>query len=230
MYSQLILKNQFGEQSNNAVIGGSNQVWCSFIVDAANVNGLGIRGLKSDGSVANVYMHTSQTPDAGNPNPAVGFILVEFAKGFAGFLNGAYSLSAPNSGTPINVTTGVTIHLTYVITTLGTTSTAQWHILGVPANQAPAVGLVFVAPATTVATGTGTIQVVKAIGSGIDHLEIVGDPNVSVQTTDGTGGTMVLLSLAATSSSVTTFLATNPGDNTIIGLSLNLISIEGPLI
>lgn len=41
---------------------------CNFIVDSTNVNGLGISSLKGP-VVHAVYMHTSATPSAGNPNP-----------------------------------------------------------------------------------------------------------------------------------------------------------------
>src|SRR5580698_1169620 len=74
-YPSLVLKNQFGETSINVLQGGSNQIDCNFIVDSSNGNGLGIRSLKGSGC-ASVYMHTSATPAAGNPNPASGYILV----------------------------------------------------------------------------------------------------------------------------------------------------------
>src|ERR1017187_394412 len=45
---------------------------CNFVVDSANGNGLGIRNLKGSGRVAQVFMHTSATPAAGNPNPVAG--------------------------------------------------------------------------------------------------------------------------------------------------------------
>ena len=54
---------------------------CNFIVDSTNGNGLGIRSLKSNGYVRNVFMHTSATPGSNdgylNPNPASGYILVQ---------------------------------------------------------------------------------------------------------------------------------------------------------
>ena len=37
-------------------------VYCNFIVDAANGNGLGTRSLKSNGYIDAVFMHTSSTP------------------------------------------------------------------------------------------------------------------------------------------------------------------------
>ncbi len=178
-YPSLFLKNQFGETINAYVVGGSQTIDCNFIVDSTNGNGLGIRSLKGSPLVSNVYMHTSATPAAGNPNPEAGLILVELAQGFSGYVGGYGGFGSPVSGTPINVTTGVTAGLAYVITSLGTTSTAQWQVLGVPTNQTPAVGLAFVASATVTATGTGTIEVPAAAGSTVGYLDIIGDPNQS---------------------------------------------------
>lgn len=223
MYPSLILKNQFGEQSENAVLGGSSRLNCNFIIDLANGNGLGLRSLKAEG-IANVYMHTSATPAAGNPNPASGYILVEFAKGYAGYQDGTFGFVAPLSGTPILVASaGVTNHVAYAIVSVGTTTPAQWQALGVPANVVPSVGTMFIATVTGTTPGTGAVEIVKATGSGIDHIEACGDPNQGVQTTDGSGGSMILVCLGATNSSTTTLQATAPADGTIIGLAFNMI-------
>lgn len=229
MQPNLVVKNQFGEQSNLALIGGSNQVGCNFIVDSTNGNGLGIRSLKSQG-IANVYMHTSATPAAGNPNPAVGYILVEFALPYAGYVNGTSGFVATVSGSAINVTSGLTVGQAYVITSVGTTTAAQWQTLGLPINLTPTVGQCFIAITASAGSGTGVVEVPLAAGSGISHIEVAGDPNQSVATNNATGGSMVLICLGATSSSVTTLAPTAPANNTVIGLAFNLIPVPGPLI
>jgi hypothetical protein len=215
----MILENQFGETSINALMGGL--VYCSFVVDSANANGLGIKSLQGQG-IKNVFMHTSQTPAVGSPNPAVGYILVELNQPYASFVGMQASLASPNSGSSINVTTGVTAGLAYVITALGTTTTAQWQVLGVPAGVTPAVGVAFIAPATTTATGTGTIQVNLATGSTTSHIEAVGNPSQTAMTTDGSGSSLVLVALAPTSSSVTTFKVLAPADGTAINLAIQM--------
>lgn len=219
----LVLKNNFGEQFNNSVIGGSNQLDINFIVDSTNGNGLGIRSLKGN-AVAAVYMHTSATPAAGNPNPAVGYILVQFAKSYSGYVSGYSGYGAPLSGSSINVTTGVTQGLAYVITSLGTTPASQFQVLGFPATETPAVGAAFIASTTTTATGTGTLQVPLATGAGVLHIEAVGDPNQTSIASSG-GGQMVLVNLAATNSSTTTLVATAPANNTVIGLRFTMGTI-----
>lgn len=157
---------------------------CNFIVDSANGNGLGIRSLKGQG-VANVFMHTSSTPAKGpngilNPNPAAGYILVQLSDNFSRYYGGFSGFVSPVSGTPILVTTGTTAGLAYTIVLVGTTTVAQWNKLGLPPGVTPAVGVSFIAKATTTATGTGAIEVPLSTASGIDHIEVVGDPNLSL--------------------------------------------------
>ncbi len=216
----LVLKNNFGEQTSNFVIGGSNQLDCNFVVDSTNGNGLGIRSLKGAACAA-VYMHTSATPAVGNPNPAAGYILIQFAKSYSGYVSGYSGYVSPLSGSQINVTTGVTSGLAYVITSLGTTPASQWQSLGFPASETPSVGAAFIANTSATATGTGTVQVPAAAGSTAGHIEVVGDPNQTSLASSG-GGQMVLVNLAATNSSTTTLAATAPANSSVIGLRFTM--------
>src|SRR5271165_7105201 len=82
---------------------------CNFIVDSANGNGLGIRSLKPTGAangIASIYMHTSATPAPGNPNPAPGYIVVNFSDSYFGYLGGfsgqVSPLGASSSSTTAN--------------------------------------------------------------------------------------------------------------------------------
>lgn len=212
----LNLKNSFGEVSHNWVLpGSSDQIDASFIVDSTNGNGLGIRSLKGAG-VAAVYMHTSATPAAGNPNPAAGYVLVQLTKNYAAYLGGYTGFVQPVSGTPINVTTGVSAGLPYVITSVGTTTASGFQALGLPLGLTPTPGQAFIAPATTTTTGSGQIQAPAANGSGVQRLEVIGDANLTVAATGG--ATIVLAVMSATSSSVTTPIPTAPANNTVIGM------------
>ena len=190
---------------------------CNFVVDSTNGNGLGIRSLKNSGRISSVYMHTSATPATGNPNPASGYIYVTLQDNYNRYLGGYSGFASPVSGTPINVTTGVTAGLAYIITSLGTTSTAQWHVLGVPLNITPAVGVSFIAPSTTTATGSGTIEVPATAGSGIDHIEVIGDSNLmnsNGANVLGAGNGMQFV-LACFKNTV----LTAPANGTVIGLN-----------
>ena len=223
MLPTLVLENQFGEVSNNFVKGGSSQVFCSFIVDSANGNGLGIRSLKGQGVKA-VYMHTSATPAAGSPNPLAGYIAVQLSAGYGGYENGTYGFGSPVSGTPINVTSALTVGQAYVITSVGTTSLAGWQSLGLQAGLTPTVGQSFTAITATPTTGTGQVQVPLATGSTTGKIELVGDPNVSVQPSDGSGAWFLLQCLAPTNSSTTTLHAAAPIDGSVVGLTFNMLA------
>jgi hypothetical protein len=122
---------------------------------------------------------TYQAP--GSPNPNAGNILVQFTDNFRRYFGGFSGFVSPVSGSAIAVTTGVTAGLLYTIVVLGNTSLAQWQKLGVPVGTVPAVGVTFMAPVTTTATGTGFIEVPAAAGSTIDHIEAIGDPNTTIQ-------------------------------------------------
>lgn len=220
----VVSKNQFGEQSTNYIIGGSNQLDINFKVDSTNANGLGISELNGAAAAA-VYMHTTQTPAVGNPNPASGYVIVKFAKSYTGYISGYEAYVVPNSGSNIVAsTTGVTSGLAYVITSLGTTPSTQWQVLGFPASETPAVGAAFIASATTTATGTGIVQVPVASGSNMNHIEIVGNGSTTVSASTG-GGQLILVNLAATNASVTTLAAKAPNDGSRIKLRFTMGTI-----
>jgi hypothetical protein len=216
-YPTILLKNQYGEQSNNYILGGSDQIDLNFIVDSTNGNGLGVRSVKGD-SNAKVYMHTTSTPATGNPNPAVGYIYIQLSKPHPTYVGGYSGFASPVSGTPINVTSGLTQHNPYIITSVGTTTESQWQTLGLAPNVVPAVGAAFVAITSSAGSGTGVVESPAATGSGALLIDIIGDPNTTCNPTDGSGAWTLLRCLAPTSSSVTTLVATAPADGTVIGL------------
>lgn len=197
---------------------------CNFIVDATNGNGLGIRSLKGQG-VQNVFMHTTSTPGIGNngqlnPNPASGYILVQLADNYNRYYGGFSGQISPLSGTPLLVASaGLTAGLAYVIVVVGTTTQAQWVALGVPPGVTPAVGVSFIATATST-PGTGAVEVPATAASGIDHIEVIGDPNLSlgpvpVGGSPNVGGWILLACQDA-------LALTAPAAGTAIGLSFSL--------
>jgi hypothetical protein len=224
MYPTLVLKNQFGETSNNFIEGGSGQLNCNFVVDSTNGNGLGVRSVKGVG-IKNVFMYTSATPDPSNPNPATGLILVQLLEGYNGYQGGSFGFNTPVSGTPINVTTGLTPGLAYIITSVGTSTAANWQALGLPVGVTPAIGASFICTSATVGVGTGVVEVPKATGAGIDLIDVIGDPNASSLPTNGSGAWILCRCLAGS-----TLAATAPADGTVIGLTFTMLNAPGPLI
>lgn len=91
----------------------------NFIVDSTNGNGLGIRSLKGQG-VNKVYMHTSATPAAGNPNPAAGYCLIELEYNYNRIYAGPLNIISPLSGSNLAINaSALTPGNPYVIVSVG---------------------------------------------------------------------------------------------------------------
>ncbi len=106
---------------------------CNFIVDPANGNGLGIRSLKSNGFIRNVFMHTSATPGTNdnytNPNPASGYALIQMKQNFNYYLGGFNGFVSPTTGSTIAISgSGLTAHNPYIIASVGAVPAAKFTI------------------------------------------------------------------------------------------------------
>lgn len=212
----------------------------NFIVDSTNGNGLGIRSLKSNGYVKNVFMHTTQTPGTNNgvlnPNPASGYALIELAGNFNKYLGGFTGFVTPvSTSTKIDNGATLTVGNPYVITILGNATAAQWTTVGVPAGVTPAVGVSFIAIATGAGSGnTSTSRVQIPTTSGISVIEVIGDASQSMNNSNvaaNGGGWLLIQFMAATSSSVTTLIPTAPAANSVCGMTIKLdassVSVDG---
>jgi hypothetical protein len=191
------------------------QLDCNFVVDSANGNGLGIRSLKG-GGIQNVYMKTSATAAAGNKVVKAGLIQVVFQDNFARYFGGYSGAVSALSGTSIS--SGLTIGSPYVIVSVGSSTLAQWQAAGVPVGITPDVGVSFIATATSVAGG-GLVQ--APVFSGLDTIEVVGDPNETL--------TSSALNIAGVSSGSYMLLqcylngtAAAPVDGSVIGMTFVL--------
>jgi hypothetical protein len=108
--------------------------------------------------------------------------------------------------------------------TVYNTNQTCWQGVGLPAGVAPNVGAAFIASATGFSAGGGSTGTVQAPGAGaVQSLSVVGDPNqtlspVPMGGSPNVGGLIMVQFNAATSSSVTTPVATAPVDNSIVGL------------
>ena len=169
------------------------EIDCNFIVDSANGNGLGIRGLKGP-FVQNVFMHTSASPGIGNsnpqtpgiavsnPNPAPGTIIVQLQDNYNRVLTGSHAIvSALGSSLKVDaIDAALTPGVAYVITVLGDATAADWIALGVPAGVVPAVGVAFIAKVS----GSGVASVSRVApsiaSSPVGVIETVGDSNLAL--------------------------------------------------
>jgi hypothetical protein len=123
------------------------QIDINFIVDSTNGNGLGIRSLKSNGFVRNVFMHTSATPGKSdnytNPNPASGYALIQFKSNYNVYLGGFSGFNPPTSGSSISIdgSSVLTIGNPYTIVSVGAvpapkfTVTAAADVSGATAGE-----------------------------------------------------------------------------------------------
>lgn len=203
----------------------------SFVVDATN--GLGITSLKSNGYVRNVFMHTSTTPAANdgytNPNPPSGYALIQLKNNFNVSLGAQMSIQPPTTGSAL---TSTTANLVYVINALGTTTTAQWQAKGLPVGLTPAVGQSFVATATGAIGGTGSVKVPGV--SGVQSMELVGDPSASSASSPiaTAGGAWLMVKfMGPTDASTTTPIPVAPTALSVIRLSvindISSVTIDG---
>ena len=195
---------------------------CNFIVDSTNGNGLGIRSLKGP-LVQSVYMHTSATPAAGNPNPASGTIVVQLQDNFNRSFSGFNAVVSPVSGSALKIdNSALTPGVAYIITTLGDASVAKWNAIGVPAGVTPAVGVSFIAASDggSANVSSSRVMTTAAAGSNIMTIETVGDPNLSIapnpSANQGYGASFILQCRDATGAIAA------PADGSVISLAFYL--------
>jgi hypothetical protein len=143
-----------------------------------------------------------------NPNPPAGYIYAVLQDNYNRYFTGAGGFASPLSGTPL---TSVTANSVYVIVSVGTATQAQWQALGLAKGLVPAVGQAFVASSSGAIPGAGAVEVIATAGSNIDHVEIVGDPNVMSSPQQARGAIIVSVCFKANA-------VTAPANNTPISL------------
>lgn len=150
----------------------------------------------------------------GSPNPASGMIVVKFQDNFNRYFGGFSGQVSPLSGSTV---TSTTANVAYTIVSLGTATLAQWQTAGLPVGMQPQVGSSFVALVTGTIGGSGSVQAIATAGSNIDHLEIFGDPNATINPSiiynplgQATYGQIIMAAFKANA-------LTAPADNSVIG-------------
>ena len=158
----------------------------------------------------------------GSPNPASGLIFVNLQDNYNRYFFGTSQSLSPLSGVSITVSTGsaLTVGNAYTITGLGTTSLENWITIGVPRGIVPAVGVTFIAAATS-GTGTGTVQ--ASLDSGVDKIELLGNPNPTLTsnaaTVLGVSSGAYLLFQALSTNVVAATGTTTSGQATVTGIA-----------
>lgn len=127
------------------------QIDCNFIVDAANGNGLGIRSLKSNGYVRNVFMHTSTTPGRNdnytNPNPAAGYAVIQMKQNFNSYIGGFSGLVSPTTGSVIHIASSsvLTAGVPYIIAAVGAAIAPSFTVVAIADSSGSLAGKYFLA-------------------------------------------------------------------------------------
>lgn len=106
--------------------------------------------------------------------------------------------------------------------TVSDSNLGDWNGVGLPPGLIPTVGQSFVATSTGAGASTG--QVIAAGVSGVNSIEVIGDPNLSFapMPSGGSGhvGSWILIQfLGPTNSSTTTQIPKAPAAGSVVGLS-----------
>lgn len=195
---------------------------CNFIIDHANGNGLGQRSLKGPG-IDQVFGNTSATPATFNGitnNMPAGYFQIFLQSSYTRYFGGFSGFVTQLSGSNISISSGLSVGTVYVIVSVGTSTAANWQAVGLPQGITPAVGVAFVASSASAGTGTGVVQVPNANGSGIADLEVVGDPNTTINPSGVVPLTRYII--VRTMNGGASPVATAPADNSVLGLTLYL--------
>lgn len=149
---------------------------------------------------------------------SAGVYQVQLQDNYPAFLHLEAAFQSPVSGSNVN-DGSFSAGVIYQITAVGTTN---WAAAGLPAGITPAVGAVFKA-ANVGGAGSGTAKVLGS--SGAATVELIGNQNIMLNNQpfqNPAGGYITFQCLAATSSSVTTLIPTDPANGSVMYLRIKL--------
>lgn len=177
---------------------------------------------------AAVTLSDTNTVNGAGASGGGGGMVVILNDNYNRYLGGYSGCVCPVSGSTI--TSGLSVGSPYVIVSVGASTTAQWLAAGLPLKITPAVGVSFIAAATSVAGG-GAVQAPKLGGSGIDHIEVIGNANLmnnmgkyEMEGPQADVGNGMMFVLQCFSNGV----PVQPADGTVIGLNFYLNnSVQG---
>ena len=208
---------------------------CNFIVDATNGNGLGIRSLKSNGYVRNVFMHTTQTPGANggytNPNPASGYCLIQMKQNFNSYLGGFSGFVSPLAGSNILVASSsvLTLGSPYVIVAVGTAIAPSFTVAAVADSSGSLASKYFLATDQfgnnyvfyNVVSGTGTPPALVGALAGYVAVPV----SFATNDTNGTVGAAIATAMAAVNGT-NSWTATNSGHTVTVTGKLTTVTFS----
>lgn len=184
-----------------------------------NARPTGIQSLKSNGYVEAVFMRTTSATTATLYNPNAGYLAVHMKQNFNHYLGGSVQLNA-TSASNVSTSSTLTVGQPYIISSVGTMSTAQWDQIGLPPGFTPTIGQAFVATSGVYqgfATAAGTVTTPS--NSSVDLLEVIGvtDTEINNSNVGTNAGAWVYFQFIASSANAS--VVTAPRNGTVVSLS-----------
>lgn len=130
-----------------------------------------------------------------SPNPDAGLIVIQLQNNFQKLLGLSTMLQPAITGADVSVTAGdadLVVGQPYQITVIGTTTTAQWHALGLPPGLTPTVGQNFIALSTGVGAGTGKVKV-YGVASCVAIQPLGRSPDLQMANLYQNGGAQIIM-------------------------------------
>jgi len=158
--------------------------------------------------------------------PLPGFCWVQFKNNFNKYLGGFSGQVSPVSGTPVSIApANLVVGQAYIIVSLGTSTLADWQAVGLPQGFTPAVGQAFLASSTGHGAGSGAVETPSV--SGVNSVEVVGDPNTTLNNASiaANAGARILLQFLSNG------VPSAPADGSVVGMTFlfdgSSVSIDG---
>lgn len=195
----------------NGTPGVPQSIWFTITSGSATAG-----SVWTDGS-GNLYT-VSTTLSSGTTLKTSGYQAPSPAAGTLTFVSGTGASTALTYSAAVS---GLATGFTFA-QTVSDTNLQDWQGVGLPSGMIPTVGQAFVAKATGSGGSTGTV--IAPGVSGIESIEVIGDPNQTFSPSPQGGsahpGAWILVQfLSATNSSTTTMIPTAPANNTVVGMS-----------
>lgn len=174
---------------------------------------------------------------------AAGKYQIQMQDNYSGYYVGSSQFISPTTGSALAIdatSAALTVGSVYRISVIGDNPDASYRAIGVPTGVTIDIGVSFVATATgSGVAGTGRVLLV-ATGSGIDKVELIGDPNTTIDPMSPIGGGQLgaivtiqclqaQVGAATTQGSALQYAAADPANGSTLKLSI-LLSNSSVLI
>jgi len=217
--------------SANAGTLPGNVIALTSITDTlgGTVNGslIALNGAVTLSAASNINVQPlAAVPASGSPNPLPGYAMIQLNNNYNKYIGGFSGFVSPVSSSNVAVnSTSLVLGQAYVIVSVGSSTLADWQAIGLPAGLVPAVGQSFIAIKSGNGSGSGQVRV--PLVSGVNSVEVIGDPNLSISNSNiaANGGAWLLVQFLSND------VLTAPADGSVCGMTFKLdgssVTIDG---